>query len=349
MGRRIQTLSPLLVLMATVAAMGFLGAVASAETPLVVFDLPLTIECRDVTPKRFEESYQRKIVEAVVKISPQLLAGEEKDLKRLHYEISTEQQMPVVSYAPSSQLATDVAGGTMAIQTSDHHGQLLVHYLITPAAGDGRLTADLKSSHAQYTLLAPKQILVAAGTIQRGCGVYYDLRPSTQDTLQKQREFACLFAVPATWRATYITVQCNASGAKRGLIGETEVNCGMGMLSVGLYMQDDGEAMALAYDLAKRQQQYLDRLTEEAKGRAARGQKSDWLSVLFAASKRTVSSGTVMRAKRPTTGVGATLLALQAQQDIQNREMKSSLIDVDDGSDEVSAAKAALRRLNGSQ
>ena len=178
-------------------------AVAHAETPVVVFDLPLTVECRDVTPQRYEASYQRKIFEAVIKISPQFLAGEEKDLKKLHYEISTEQQMPVVSFAPNSQVTSDVAGGAIAIQTDDHHGQLLVHYLVTPAAGDGKLTGDLNSSHAQYMLLAPKQILVASGTIERGCGVYYDLKPSTQETLQKQREFACLFDVPSTWRANY--------------------------------------------------------------------------------------------------------------------------------------------------
>ena len=219
----------LLALLVSVVVIACVGTFARAETPVVLFDLPMTVECRDVTPKRYEESYKRKIVEAIVKISPQLLAGEEKDLKKLHYEISTEQQMPVVSYAPSSQLASDVAGGTMAIQTSDHHGQLLVHYLITPAAGDGRLTGDLESSHAQYTLLAPKQILVAAGTIQRGCGVYYDLKPSSQDTLQKQREFACLLQVPASWRANYITVQCSARGVKRGFVGVPEVNCGMGM------------------------------------------------------------------------------------------------------------------------
>ena len=81
------------------------------------------------------------------------------------------------------------------------------------------------------------------------------LKPSTQDTLQKQREFACLFDVPATWRANYLTVT-QGPGLKRGLLGDSEVNCGMGLLSVGLYKQGDGEAMAAAYELGKRQQQY---------------------------------------------------------------------------------------------
>jgi hypothetical protein len=340
MGRSIKALSRPFALMVAAAATACVAAVARAETPVVIFDLPLTVECRDVTPNRYEESYQRKIVEAIVKISPQLLVGEEKDLKRLHYEISTEQQMPVVSYAPSSQLTSDVAGGTMAIQTSDHHGQLLVHYLITPTAGDGKLTGDLESSHAQYTLLAPKQILVAAGTIQRGCGVYYDLKPSSQDTLQKQREFACLFQVPAAWRANYITVQCSAKGLKRGLVGVSEVNCGMGMLSVGLFKQDDSEAMAMAYDLAKKQQKYLDRLKEEARGRYAKNENAAWLSNLFSGLK----SGNVMQARRTSTGVGA---ALQAEV-LEDQGLRTGLSsDAQSAGEEVSAAKEALRRLNG--
>ena len=237
------------------------ASVANADQPLVVFDLPLTVECRDVTPQRYEASYRRKIMEAIIKISPQLQEGDEKDLKKLHYEISTEQQMPIVSYAPNSQVTSDVAGGTVAIQTDDHHGQLLVHYLVTPAAGDGRLTGDLNSSHAQYMLLAPKQILVASGTIERGCGVYYELKPSTQDTLQKQREFACLFEVPATWRADFITVKCSAKGIKRNFLMSSEANCGQGVLSVGLYRQDDGEAKEVANQLARRQQACLDQRT----------------------------------------------------------------------------------------
>lgn len=328
------------------AAILGLAPAARAEAPAVVFDLPLTVECRDVTPKRYEESYRRKIVEAVIKLSPRLLAGDERDLKKLHYEISSEQQMPVVGYAPNSQVTSDVADGTIAIQTDDHHGQLLVHYLITPAAGDGKITADLNSSHAQYRLLAPKQILLAAGTIERGCGVYYDLKPTTQDTLQKQREFACLFDVPATWRANYLTVRCNAKAAKRGLLGESEVNAGMGMLSIGLYKQDDAEAMALAYELGRKQQRYLDRLAEDTKGKLAKNERAASLPDFFVGVQRAFSGGTKMHALdgHARTGVGA---ALQAQVS-EDKALQAGLsTDTRDASDQLSAAKEALRQLNG--
>ena len=165
-----------------------IGTASKAEVPVVVFDVPLITECRDVTPQGFREAYRREIIEAVFKVSPQLLEGEEKDLKRLHYEISTEQQMPVVSYLPNAEVTTDVVNGTIAIQNSSHHGEVSFRYLILPTTGDGNLTGDLESSHAQFGLLAPKQLLIAAGTIERGCGVYFELRQSSQDTLQKQRD-----------------------------------------------------------------------------------------------------------------------------------------------------------------
>ena len=306
--------------------------VAQAEVPAVVFDLPLTVECRDVTPQRYEASYQRKIFEAVIKISPQLQVGEEKDLKKLHYEISTEQQMPIVSYAPNSQVTSDVANGTVAIQTDDHHGQLLVHYLVTPAAGDGRLTGDLNSSHTQYTLLAPKQLLVASGTIERGCGVYYELKPSTQDTLQKQREFACLFEVPATWRADYITVKCSARGIKRWLLGSSEVDAGQGMLSVGLYRQDDGEAKEVANQLARRQQACLDQRTK---------------------TRNSVRSSQVLAgaAEQMADLMREQMMRSRASYDQARQGDKAQVEEVVSGSEdngaELSAAKETIRKLNG--
>jgi hypothetical protein len=223
---------------------------------VVVFDVPLVTECRDVTPHGFREAYQREVIEVVFKVSPQLLAGEEEDLKRLHYEISTEEQMPVVHYLPNAEVTTDVVNGTIAIRNSSHHGEVSFRYLVLPTTGDGNLTGDLESSHAQFGLLAPKQLLIASGTIERGYGVYYELRSSSQDTLQKQREFACLFDVPVTWRADAVTIRCQAKGVKRGLGGllDSDVACGSGLLCVGLYKRDDREAREYANTLARKQQ-----------------------------------------------------------------------------------------------
>jgi len=325
------------------AALAVLAGTASrAEVPLVVFDVPLIAECRDVTPKGFREAYKREVIEVVFKVSPQLLAGEEKDLKRLHYEISTEQQMPVVGYLPSSQVATDVVDGTIAIQNSSRHGELSFRYLILPTTGDGDVKGDLESSRAQYGLLASKQLLLAAGTIDRGYGVYFDLKPFSQDTLQKQREFACLFDVPSAWRADYVTIRCSAKGTKRGFGGlvDSEVACGSGLLCVGLYKQDDGEARAYADMLARKQQAYFNRLSQQARTKST---KSMEVFDLPGSLERMVSGETVMKAKQPkTTAIGA---AVQSQ--IEEGPPPDLPRDARAAGDELKAAKQDLRKMNG--
>jgi len=321
------------------------GLSSRAEVPTVVFDVPLTVECRDVTPQGFRESYGREVIEAVFRISPQVLAGEEKDLKGLRYEISTDQQMPVVSYLPNSQVATDVADGTIAIQNSSRHGELSFRYLILPTTGNGEIKGDLNSSHVQYTQLAPRHTLLAAGTIQRGYGVYFDLKPSSQDTLQKQREFACLFDVRSAWRADYVTIRCNAKGMRRGFGGlvSSETACGSGLLCVGLYRQDDGEARAYAEALARKQQVYMAKLVAQAKNKSfVKEMKST--EILDAPSTLDrLSTGVTMKAKLPkSTAIGAAV-----QSELADDSSAKLPEDAQPAADEVKAAKAELRKMNG--
>lgn len=319
------------------------ATVSFAEVPLVVFDVPLITECRDVTPQGFREAYQRVVIEAVFKVSPQLVAGQEKDLKKLRYEISTDHQMPVVNYLPNSQVTTDVVNGTIAIQNASHHGEVSFRYLITPATGNGDLKGDLESSHAQFGLLAPKQLLLAAGTIERGCGVYFDLRPSTQDTLQKQREFACLFDVPLGWRADHVTIRCNAKGIKHGFGGlvESEVGCGSGLLCVGLFKQNDGEARAYAETLARQQQVYLSRLAEQPANRpqltksTAAAESPEMLERLLA---RTSEKSTIPE----LDSVGAAV-----QSELEANPSSETPKDLQSVSDALKAAQNDLRKLNG--
>jgi hypothetical protein len=311
-----------------------------ADAPLVVFDVPYAVECRDVTPGDRSTASARKIIEAVVKISPQMYAGEEQDIKRLHYEISTQQQMPVVGFLPNSEVATDVAGGTIAIQSSEHHGNLSFRYLVMPGTGNGQIRGDLESSRARYGLLAPKQVLVAAGTIERGCGVYYDLRYSTQDTLERPRDFACLFEVARNWRADYLTVRCKAQWLKPGFAGvtKTEADCGAGLLCVGLYMADDDQARAYAEAVAKKQQLYFGRLAVDAKEVKAKAAEN----VLVAVVRQ--FSGQAMRGSAPKMKLGA---ALESNLD-EHQELREQLpARARDASKEFDAVKHAIRTMNG--
>ena len=348
---------------ALAAAVVLVGSTSRAEVPAVVFDVPLITECRDVTPRGFREAYKREIIEAVFKVSPQLLTGDERDLKRLHYEISTEQQMPVISFLPSSQVGTDVVNGTIAIQNSSRHGEISFRYLIVPTTGNGELKGDLESSHAQFGLLAPRQLLVAAGTIERGCGVYYELRPYSQDTLQKQREFVCLFDVPLAWRADYVTIRCKAKGVRRGLgsLLDSDVACGSGLLCVGLYKQDDGEARAYAQMLARKQQAYFSRLTEQAKPARAPGVLDSVVALdrLFSGNKmkaklsRTTAIGAAVQSQIEEGGLPGVMPETRAggagmkMADLDPSPVPEVPREAQAARNELKAAKEDLRKMNG--
>jgi hypothetical protein len=253
------------------------------EPPAVGFDVGLTVACRDVTPEPLRSKGTGKVIEAVFRLSPEILRGKEADLKRIRYEVyGPDEQTPVLCFAPGSVVGTEVVDGVVEIESSEGGGEISVHYVVSRAAGRGEAGAEWRRSTLRYKLLAPRALLLATGTTRRGSGVYYDLRPSTQDTLQRQREFAVVFEVPPGWRADYVTVECRADGYDRGVLLTDEGVCGLAMFSVGLYLEGNDEAKASADALAKSQEVYFRRLTEERRkvleGRRTRS--LNWGSVL---------------------------------------------------------------------
>jgi hypothetical protein len=91
------------IVLLAAATLGGLATDAAAENPVVVFDVPLCVECRDAPPKARQAAHPRKIIKAVFKISPQMYAGKEKDLTRIRYEVSTEQQVYFRKLAAGAQ------------------------------------------------------------------------------------------------------------------------------------------------------------------------------------------------------------------------------------------------------
>jgi hypothetical protein len=236
------------------------------EYPVVEFDVGWTVACRDVTPDSIRSKGTVKMIEAVFRLSPQLLKGKETDLKRVRYDVyGPDGQMPVMCFAPGSVVGTNVIDGTVEIESVTGEAGISFAYVIGPKSGKGIAEAEWRQSRLRYKLLAPKTLVQATGTTRRGGGVYYDLRPSTQDTLQRQREFAVVFEVPKTWRADYITFECLADGYDRGVVFTEEGVCGLAMYSVGLYMEGDDEARKAAKALAEAQKRYFEELTKHQK------------------------------------------------------------------------------------
>lgn len=251
----------------------FLGAAAfawlagaQAGPPKVAFDVSYTVECRDVTPPEFAESHpRRKIVEARFEVSSLIRSGRESDLDELMYVIrSPQRRLRVFDFEPKTQMESDVANAIEVVETGESATSLDgglsaqispgggIH--LAPSAGLSKATKN--GLQQKYSKLPPKQLLVAAGTTLREYGVFFKLKPSTQASLEGQREFVCLFVVPSDWKADYVYVHCTARVRNRSPWTKSSEG-GSRRVLVGLYLRGDAEAREAAERLAHAYEAYV--------------------------------------------------------------------------------------------
>lgn len=232
----------------------------------VGFDVSYSVECRDVTPAEFAEANpDGKIIEARFQVSTLIRRGQEKDIKELMYVVSSpERRLRVADFAPKTQVESPVTDaiqiiekgeeatsldGSVAVQIAPLEG---VH--LTPSVGASKLKKQ--NLEWKYSRLPPKQLLLASGTTNRGHGVFFKLKPSSQASLEGQREFVCLFLVPKGWRGDYAYVDCTARPQNR-TPWTSPGDYGSKRVLVGLYLQGDAEAREAVERLAHAHEAYV--------------------------------------------------------------------------------------------
>ena len=241
----VSTLSPLLLVV--------LAEAAAWAAPHIAFDCVETIACGDVTPASFAERLpEEKLVEAVFPISMLSRGGEAGDMITCLYRIeSLERTMAVHDYQPKTTMASEVIG-TIAIEEKEGNSKSLGivanggwdHYL--KATANASRGSD-RSESRRYTVAPPLELLSTSGTVNRGAGVYYKLRPSSQVSLEGAKQFTVTFRVPAAWRGGYVRLTCEAAC---GSSASDQTVCGREELNVGLYLEGDIEAKAVAEQFA---------------------------------------------------------------------------------------------------
>jgi len=239
----------------------YLTAPVCAKMPSVRFDIPHRVACRDVTTDDFAAVYPGdRLLEAEFELSTLLVAGDERDLLQFIYRIaSPHRSLQVVDYLPKTTLASEYASsiGVERKQERTKSAGLAVNgswqHLLN-ATGSGDLSSK-DSAAVRYELVAPLQPLTASGTIQRGSGVYFKLKPSSQASFEGSKSFTLVFRAPHAWRGDYVQVYCEASGVRRGVVRPLDevVTCGMRDFFVALYLPADEEAKAAANRLVQRE------------------------------------------------------------------------------------------------
>lgn len=234
-----------------------LSSLVIASDTRVAFDIPSKVECRDVTPEKCAKVHPTmKVIEARFRISASFVDGKESSTSDFVYIISSpEMRLKVLDFLPNTTLESSTAEDQIEVTDSTESTDALT--------GDARVAYSLLSINAtksstskrtesnHYRKVAPKNLVLASGTVSRGHGVFYKLRPSNEVSLEGSKEFMLLCIVPRMWRGDWCTVTCSAKASKRTGVTTALGIAGIEHAHVGLYLSGDEEASDLADDLTQ--------------------------------------------------------------------------------------------------
>lgn len=237
-----------------VSVLFLLPASVQAESPRVHFDVPQIAAVRDVTTPEFAFVYpQERLIEARVPISLLLDRGPASDVRELVHRLeSTTAGAQAVNYFPKTTLATDVVGTTQIQREKSRDLQATVDasatYLgLANAKAHGEYV-NRQREQAQFEQLPALELLTASGTVDRGRGVYFKLKPSPRTTLEGAHPFTIVLRVPRAWRTGLLYVTSEARGIERSVLpgSESSTIVGRGKFVVALYQQGDFTAQEFA-------------------------------------------------------------------------------------------------------
>jgi hypothetical protein len=231
----------------------------------VAFDLPAAIECRDVTPPGFAAADYLKVIEGKLRISARVMNGAESDIVDFVYEIrNTDRRLRFQDYLPNTTLESAVAEDQIEVKDSTEKASTAaadVHVVYKLLSLGGTLSQSTKDSEANcYRQIAPKELVVASGTIEREHGVFFRLRPSRAASLEGAKEFSFLATVPKQWRGDVCLIHVSARVKKDSFWSDSVVTSGARELQVGLYLAGDIEGAELAEELTRAHESYLELL-----------------------------------------------------------------------------------------
>lgn len=230
----------------------------------VTFDLPDTIECRDVTPQAFARVHPfLKVIEARFRISARLDSGSEAEIVDMLYMItSPNMSLKIQDYLPNTTLESAVVSDEIEVKTSAEgfgqtEGDLHVGYQAF-GLGMTKTRSTKKTEANEYKQVAPKAMVLASGTTNREHGVFYKLKPSRAASLEGAKEFTFLAIVPRNWRGDWCTISCAAQAKKKSFLSVSvgDVAAGADQAQVGMYLASDAVARKYAEELRIVQQEY---------------------------------------------------------------------------------------------
>jgi len=167
-----------------------------------------------------------------------------------------DSRLVLTDYAPRTETSSQVSSPIQVKTTNESSNAFGASidggygHVATGHAGIDNVDKEIHS--LQYDQVAPHQVVVAAGTIQRGRGVYFKLRSTAEQVLEGEKRFSVTFRVPPQWRGTLLDVSVEAQVVKRSFNPwdhETKTVGGESFV-VAVYRAGDEQAQSIAVALA---------------------------------------------------------------------------------------------------
>ena len=183
------------------------------------FDLPPTAVARpvDLSDRMTPTSQAGESMQVDLRLSSMVTGSKLPTIERWMVQVVPRAaSWRVLDYSPRTETGSDYAT-PIQVKRSDESTRSIG---VAADGGYGHLASahlgadhgDKKSEAIQFDKHAPLHAVSAAGTIERGRGVYYKLRWTSQQILEGEKMFQVAFDVPPGFRAGMLDVVVMAYG-----------------------------------------------------------------------------------------------------------------------------------------
>ena len=199
------------------------------DLPRVALDAPATVVARDVSPPELAESWpDYRLVEFELPVSVRVVSGDSARVSEVVIEVTGPDRSMIHDFAPATTLDSGGAEPVAVTQTTERSravdatlgGQLPIPGLdavarVTPSVSTGKTSRDVRTETT--TRLPVQQPVIVSGTQHGGRGVFYQLRPSPQATIEGQHDLRIQLLVPNCAESVTADVALAANGSRRVL------------------------------------------------------------------------------------------------------------------------------------
>lgn len=238
------------------------AAVAIAGDDTVRFDLPPVAAARAIVPPESKSTIDPSAVDESVtfelRLSSMIATPKPPRIDQWIVTcIPRDRSLLIADYAPRTELTGDASGPVSVKrvdESSDSIGLSIDGNYGHAARGRAGADHGRKSSETvEFQRHAPVQAVIASGTVDRGRGVYFKLRWTSQQVLEGEKTMRITMQVPPGWRGGLVDVSVVAQTERVKLAGlDRDVETlGQARFIVAVYRDGDREAERRALALAR--------------------------------------------------------------------------------------------------